>query len=126
LVVDDTICGNYENAFWPQASGTGTMIHMADFGWDNRMQSYACGKEVVFDLCNGEPGKDCWNSNGDHGTGPSKNSKVSSWMTTFYGTCKNPKKEPAMIFKHPDCIGDDQIRVDLQDGDRVYLDTEEI
>jgi hypothetical protein len=48
---------------------------MGQKGWNDKMSSYACGKEVVFDFCNNDK-EDCWYDKGLHGAGPSRSSMV--------------------------------------------------
>jgi len=75
----------------PQDIWTGTMVNLSLVGWNDKMSSYACGKNVVYDFCKNNPDDDCWGGNGTHGGGPSRESSVghNDSVTTWYGTCVN-------------------------------------
>jgi len=92
--VDPTRCG--DDPFFPAITPeTSTMYNMLDYGFNNLMSSYTCGKNVIFDFCNGAPGDDCTGVYGGmHGGGPVRNHWVGdlSPLSTFYGTCMDPDR----------------------------------
>jgi len=72
---------------------------------NDKMSSYACGKDVAFDFCKGVIADSCRNGNGTSGVGPSKQNKT-GWedtTTTVRLYCNDPERQSAMLYKYPDC-----------------------
>ena len=58
---------------------------MRDYHFNDLMRSYACGKDVQYNMCNLAPDKDCYDLHGDTGAGTAYDSKIvqGDYMTTL-------------------------------------------
>ena len=72
---------------------------------NDKLSSYACGKDVAFDFCHDTMSESCRNFKGETGVGPSKQNKT-GWedsTTTVRLYCNDPERQSAMLFKWEGC-----------------------
>lgn len=73
--------------------------------FNDKMSSWACGKDVAFDFCNDSFGDSCRSHHGNTGVGPSKSNAVGyeDKATTVRFYCNDHDREAAMIFSDDSC-----------------------
>ena len=72
---------------------------------NDKLSSYACGKDVAFDFCHDTMSESCRNFKGETGVGPSKQNKT-GWedsTTTVRLYCNDPERQSAMLFNYQGC-----------------------
>ena len=53
------------------------MVNLHNWGWNDRMQSFICGKNVWYDFCNDDNEYDCYGAENSHsGAGHMRNQKI--------------------------------------------------
>jgi len=70
--------------------------------------SYACGSKVIYDFCDRDGNFDfCSGGLGIFGAGPSRSEFMGNQdrASMIYMNCKNPHKEPAVVFDGYNCMG---------------------
>jgi hypothetical protein len=96
---------------------------MNDIGFNDVMSSYVCGKNTVVDFCYDNPWDDCTGTHTSKAGYASANYDVGypDHLTSFFGTCVDQTRLPAMVFNDDGCNGD-SIRVDLTNDSGTYWD----
>ena len=82
---------------------------MRDYGFDENMSSYACGKSVQYDICDNPTIEECTNMYGNMGAGTSYDSWVlgdDNTMTSLLMRPYDPTSLSAVtIYEDPNCSG---------------------
>lgn len=62
-------------------------VDVVDYGFNDKMSSWWCGKDIAYDFCNDNPGDDCRNGHGSSGAGSQRAPSVggsNDKLTTLY------------------------------------------
>ena len=90
--------------------GHRTEIDLSTLGWDNRVSSYYCGKNVWFDFCNDEIGSFCKNpQNFNSGAGHMRNYGIrflnNHMSSAILGPYDPAEVGAVTLFEDIDCSG---------------------
>ena len=103
--ISRTLASNYCNG-GPYTYESGHEVNAYHLDQANdKLSSYACGKDVAFDFCKDTMDRSCRNSHGTTGVGPSKQNKT-GWedtVTTVRLYCNDSERQSAMLFNYQGC-----------------------
>ena len=99
-------------------------VNMHDEDWNNRMTSWACGKNVSYQFCEGEEDQGCDGEDGESGGGMARNprsAKDDELTTLKLRYLDSDLDGYAILFTDADCVG----RTGGYKGGETFGDAEE-